>query len=57
MDVTFAFKPNQAVETPFGDHGIVTMCAVDDNETKTYCVKSATTTQWFKETELRFRAA
>jgi hypothetical protein len=54
MDVTFTFVPDDKVTTPFGEMGIVTMCAIDDNRKITYAVKGSSQTQWYKEGELQF---
>lgn len=52
MDVKFKFEPDQKVQTPFGDVGIITLCAVDDNRKVVYFVKRTTGSNWFKEAEL-----
>lgn len=49
--VTFKFDLDQAVKTPFGDDGIVTMLGRDDGG-NCYYVKTAKFSQWYKEKEL-----
>ncbi|MGI4846838.1 MAG: hypothetical protein ACRYGK_01680 [Janthinobacterium lividum] len=51
MNATFKFNLNEKITTPFGEAGIVTMCAVDDGG-NTYYAKTAAGGNWFKESEL-----
>jgi hypothetical protein len=51
MNATFKFGLDQKVATPFGEVGIVKMCAVDETGIN-YYVKTAGGGNWFKEAEL-----
>lgn len=53
--VTFKFDVDEPVSTPFGDDGIVSMCAIDDGGKSTYFVKTAKDDKWFKEEQLSLR--
>lgn len=49
--VVFAFELDEKVRTPFGDDGIIYMCALDDVG-KIYFVKTSKDDKWFKENQL-----
>lgn len=51
MNTTFKYVLDQKVTTPFGEAGIVKMCAVDETGIQ-YYVKTAGGGNWFKESEL-----
>ena len=50
-DVTYRFKMDQRVVTPFGDPGIIKMLGYDDGDIQ-YFVNAKTKGSWFKECEL-----
>lgn len=50
--VNFKFVVDQRVTTPFDEKGIVAMMAYDDGGIL-YYVKSKSSSNWFKEKELR----
>ncbi len=52
MTVDFKYKIDQKVKTCFDDIGIIEMAALDGNNEKTYFVKRADQSQWFKESQL-----
>lgn len=54
--VTFKFDIDEKVTTPFGDAGIVAMCAIDDSGNLTYFVKTANDDKWIKEDQLSHRS-
>jgi hypothetical protein len=51
MNVTFKFTLDQKVTTPFGDLGVISMLGVDDGGNQ-YHVKTATGSNWFKESQI-----
>lgn len=51
--VEFEFMPGDRVETPFGDFGIVTMCAIEDSFATLYYVKRRADSDWFRANQLR----
>jgi hypothetical protein len=51
MNTTFKFSLDQKIKTPFGEVGMVKMCAVDETGIN-YYVKTAGGGNWFKEAEL-----
>ena len=51
MDIVFVFKLDQAVTTPFGAKGIITMLGFDDGGNK-YYVATETGGNWFKESQI-----
>jgi hypothetical protein len=51
MNATFKYDLEQKITTPFGEAGIVKMCAVDEVGIQ-YYVKTAGGGNWFKEAEL-----
>lgn len=51
MNIAFKYVLEQKVSTPFGEVGIVTMCAADENGVQ-YYVKTAGGGNWFKESQL-----
>lgn len=50
--VSFAFHLDQKVRTPFGEQGLVSMLAYDESG-KVYFVKTRSTSNWFKESQLQ----
>lgn len=50
-DVTYRFKMDQRVVTPFGDSGIITMLGYDDGGVQ-YYVTTKVKGGWFKECDL-----
>lgn len=51
--VEFKFIIDQIVITPFDEKGIVTMLGFDDSG-QVYYVKSKSSSEWFKEKELKY---
>ena len=51
MEITFKFKLDENVTTPFGEHGIIDMLGYDEGGVK-YYVKSNNPSNWFKEWQL-----
>jgi hypothetical protein len=51
LEVKFNFNVMDHAKTPFGDVGVVVVCAVDDGGKK-YFVQRSTNSDWFKESQL-----
>jgi hypothetical protein len=51
--VTFDFDIGSRVITDLGEKGVVVMLALDDSRTLTYCVRTSTSTCWFKAKDLK----
>lgn len=49
--VVFQYDVDDKVKTPFGDSGIIQMLGYDDGGVQ-YYVKTASASNWFKESQL-----
>lgn len=49
---TFAFTPGQIVKTPWGDMGIITMAALNEDGGQDYFVKRNKASKWLQGSQL-----